>query len=251
MFQERRKKYTNLIYGKHPILEAIEAGKTFERIFVQEIFRTSPSEVLTLIKEHKIPFQFVPTPKLNRLTTKNHQGFVGFISLVDYYKIEDVLPLVYEKGEVPFFLLLDGVTDVRNVGAIARSAVCCGVQALILPEKGSAQMNEDAIKSSSGALHKINICRSNDLAKTISFLQTNGLHVIGADAQGSKPLFQYDLNTPLALVMGSEDVGISNPVKRVIGDYISIPIQGEIDSFNVSVAAGILMYEAMKQRISY
>ncbi len=242
-------KKSNLIYGRHPIVDTIQSGGSIDKIFLQKgISKDFEGEVRQLCRSFGIPLQYVPKEKLNRLTGQNHQGVIGFLSMVEYKKLEDIIPFIYEQSTVPLFLLLDGITDVRNFGAIARSAELCGVQAIIIPQKGGAAINEDAIKTSAGALTKINVCRETSLRKAIQQLKLNGISVMGASLQADKPLYNMDMQVPLAIVLGSEGRGISNEISKLLDDQFLIPQIGSTDSFNVSVAAGITLYEVLKQR---
>ncbi|MEM9990347.1 MAG: 23S rRNA (guanosine(2251)-2'-O)-methyltransferase RlmB [Bacteroidota bacterium] len=243
-------KKNTLIFGRHPIIDAIESGQAIDKLFLQQGIRGEFEKKLRqLSKQHHIPMQVVPKERLARFTRSNHQGVVGYLSLVEYYKVEDVLPLVYERGEVPLFLLLDGVTDVRNFGAIARSASCCGVQAIIIPTKGSAQINADAIKASAGTLPELTICRVHSLVKTIEDLQLSGIQVLASDLKANKSITAVDMTLPTALILGAEGEGISKAVLNAADQPFIIPQTSTTDSFNVSVAAGIMLYEAIRQRI--
>ena len=210
-------------------MEAIESGKEIESLFIQRglgggLFQ----ELKQLLKEHDISYQQVPVEKLDRITRKNHQGVIGVISPITYFKVEQIVPMLYEKGETPFLLILDGVTDVRNLGAIARSAECAGVHALVLPKRGSAEVNPDAIKTSAGALYKIDVCREDNLNHTVKFLQESGVRVIVCTEKTTETIYQQDFTGPLALIMGSEDDGVSNELLRVADDLAKIPMYGEI-----------------------
>lgn len=245
----KQKKKNNIIIGRHPLLDAIETGVTIDKIMLQQGVRGDFERTLRQAsKELAIPLQVVPKERLQKITTKNHQGVIAFISELRYYKIEDVIPMIYERSETPLLLILDGVTDVRNFGAIARSAEICGAQALIIPKKGSATINEDAIKTSAGALTKIPVCREHSLVNTIELLQLNGIQVLGSDLQASHRLQDLDMTQPVAIVMGSEGKGISTAVRQKIDQAFIIPQKGTTDSFNVSVATGIILYEALRQR---
>ncbi len=238
-----------MVFGIRPVIEALNSGKEIERIFVQKGLQGENAQVLLqLLKQKRVSYQLVPIDKLNRVTRKNHQGVVCLISPITYSSIEDVLPFVYEKGETPFILILDGITDVRNFGAITRTAECAGVHAIIIPEKGGAQINSDAIKTSAGALHKIPICRVQSLVKAIEFLKGSGLKIVACTEKGNKEIHYLKYNDPLALIMGSEKDGISDPLLRTADEIASIPIKGEIGSLNVSVATGIALYEVLRQR---
>jgi 23S rRNA (guanosine2251-2'-O)-methyltransferase len=240
-----------MVFGIRAIIEAIKSGKEIESLYLQRgLTGGIILELRTLINEQEIGFQLVPIEKLNRLTTKNHQGAVAFISPISYDKIENIIPGIYEKGEVPLILILDGITDVRNFGAIARTAECAGVHALIVPAKGSAQINPDAIKTSAGALYKIPVCRHDSLFKTAKFLQESGLQLIACTEKTDDYLYQPDYTAPTAIVMGSEESGISVELIRISDHLAKIPMYGEIESLNVSVSAGILLYEAVRQRLT-
>lgn len=233
-------------------MEAIESGKEIESLFIQRglgggLFQ----ELKQLLKEHDISYQQVPVEKLDRITRKNHQGVIGVISPITYFKVEQIVPMLYEKGETPFLLILDGVTDVRNLGAIARSAECAGVHALVLPKRGSAEVNPDAIKTSAGALYKIDVCREDNLNHTVKFLQESGVRVIVCTEKTTETIYQQDFTGPLALIMGSEYDGVSNELLRVADDLAKIPMYGEIGSLNVSVATGVVLYEAIRQREAF
>src|SRR5690554_1833028 len=217
------------VYGIRAVMEAIESGKEIESLFIQRglgggLFQ----ELKQLLKEHDISYQQVPVEKLDRITRKNHQGVIGVISPITYFKVEQIVPMLYEKGETPFLLILDGVTDVRNLGAIARSAECAGVHALVLPKRGSAEVNPDAIKTSAGALYKIDVCREDNLNHTVKFLQESGVRVIVCTEKTTETIYQQDFTGPLALIMGSEDDGVSNELLRVADDLAKIPMYGEI-----------------------
>lgn len=200
---------------------------------------------------HEIPFQFVPREKLNKLTHQNHQGIIAFVSPISYVEIQQLLPMLYEAGKTPLLLIIDKVTDVRNMGAMARSAECAGVDAIIFPAHGSAMINADAIKTSAGALSRIAVCRVFNLKETISFLKESGLAIIGAKENTSTYYHDVDYTVPAAIIMGSEEKGIANEFLKLCDATISIPMRGEIQSLNVSVAAGILLFEAVRQRIAH
>lgn len=242
-------KEKNMIFGIRAVIEAINAGKEIEKIFIRrEMGGDLLKELFDLVQERKIPVQKVPLAKLNRLTTKNHQGVVAYISSIEYQHIENIIPMLYESGKDPFIVILDGVTDVRNFGAIARTCECAGVDAIVMPMRGGAAANADAVKTSAGALHIIPVCRENSLHNTVSYLQKCGIKVVAASEKASHLYSQADYSGPLAIVMGAEDVGISPDILRIVDDMVSIPICGQISSLNVSVATGVIVYEAVKQR---
>src|SRR5690606_32517277 len=249
-FQRQPKESNQMVFGIRAVIEAINAGKDIESLFIQKGLNGGLIvELRTLVREQDIPFQQVPIEKLNRITTKNHQGVVAFISPVTYQKIEDIIPVIYEKGEVPLILLLDGITDVRNFGAIARTAECSGVHAIVVPKKGAAQINPDAVKTSAGALYKIPICRHDSLLHVLRFLKDSGLQIVSCTEKTEDYIYKPDYTAPTAIVMGAEDVGISFELMRN-SDYLTkIPMAGEIASLNVSVSAGVILYEAVRQRI--
>ena len=202
----------------------------------------------SLCKQNNIPLHIVPKDRITNITTKNHQGIIGFLSELEYQLIEDVFPLIFENGEVPLIVILDGITDVRNMGAIARSAEATGAQAIIVPQKKTAQMNAEAIKASAGALTKITVCRTPSLANAIDYLILNGVQVVAADLRGNDMLFDLDLTMPTAIVMGAEDEGVRPHILRKAQKWFQIPMKGTTDSFNVSVATGIVLYECIRQR---
>ncbi|HKR05343.1 MAG TPA: 23S rRNA (guanosine(2251)-2'-O)-methyltransferase RlmB [Bacteroidia bacterium] len=239
----------SLTYGIRPVIEAIQSGKEIERIFIQQGLNNSLiNELKALLKKNNIIYQAVPAEKLNRLTRNNHQGVVCFISEVTYYKIEDVVPQIFEEGKIPLLVMLDRVTDVRNFGAIARTAECAGVDAIVIPSKGAAQINSDAIKTSAGALHRIKVCRENNLKEVIEYLKESGIAVIGCTEKTADTIYTADFSLPVAIIMGSEEDGISGEYLKRCDAKVKIPMAGKISSLNVSVAAGIVLFEAIRQR---
>lgn len=238
-----------MVYGIRTVLEAIESDKEIEKIFIQKGLRSSTfTELMQALKEYAVPYQFVPLEKLNRITRKNHQGVVAYISPVAFYRIEDILPGIYEQGETPFVLMLDRVTDVRNFGAILRTAECSGVHAVVIPSRNTAQLNSGTVKSSAGAIFKVPICRSDNLKVTLDYLKQSGLSVVAATEKASVVCYDTDLTGPVALLLGSEGEGISEEYLKKADIRVKIPLLGEIESLNVSVAAGVLMYEIVRQR---
>ena len=241
-------KRKNLIFGIRTTIEAIKAGKDIEKILIQRGNKGNlVKELMTLANNENVPFQFIPAEKFKGFTGKNHQGVMALLSEITYQKIEDILPTVYEKGEDPLILVLDQVSDVRNFGAIARTAECVGVHAIIVPEKGSAAINSDAVKTSAGALMKIPVCRVKILSKTIDFLIESGLQIVAANEKSEFNYTDINYSLPTAIVMGAEDKGVS---KNILNNAkgIRIPILGTIESLNVSVATGIILYEAIRQK---
>ena len=241
----------NFIFGIRAIIEAIKAGKQIDKLMIRNGLKGELIyELMALVKEMQIPFQYVPNERINRITMKNHQGVLAFISPIEFQSIENILPVIYEQGKTPFFVILDKVTDVRNFGAITRTAECANVDAIIIPEKGSAQISGDAVKTSAGALLKIPVCRVKNLAKTIKFLQESGIQIVAATERASDLYYTVDFSIPTAILMGAEDTGVDMEYLRVADKMVKIPILGEIESLNVSVAASIMIYEAVKQRIN-
>jgi 23S rRNA (guanosine2251-2'-O)-methyltransferase len=206
--------------------------------------------MMSLLKKHNVVYQYVPVEKLNRLTSKNHQGVVGYISSIEYSKIEKVLPMVFDAGKTPLILILDRITDVRNFGAIARTAECAGVDAIVIPARGAAQINADAIKTSTGALHKIPVCKEDNLKDVILYLRESGLQVIACTEKTTDMYYTQDYTLPVAIMMGSEEDGISPEFLKLADAHAKIPLMGKIGSLNVSVAAGVILYEAVKQRLT-
>ncbi|MCE3278834.1 MAG: rlmB [Bacteroidetes bacterium] len=249
--QQREKESDNMIFGLRPVIEALKSGKEIDRLFVQNGLKNELfGEMMGMLKKHNVQYQYVPVEKLNRLTKNNHQGVVGYISSIVYHKIQDVLPVVFDKGKMPLVLILDRITDVRNFGAIARTAECSGVDAIIIPMKGAAQINADAIKTSTGALHKIPVCREENLKQVIEYLRESGLTVVACTEKTSDNYYQQDYTLPVAIIMGSEEDGISPEYLKLADAHAKIPLMGEIGSLNVSVAAGILLYEVVRQRLN-
>lgn len=237
------------IFGIHAVLEAVEAGKDLDKVLVK---RGSGSDLLkkllATLRRLEIPVQQVPVEKLNRVTGKNHQGVIAFLSEISYVDISTLLPAVFESGEDPLILLLDGVSDVRNFGAIARSAECAGVHAIVIPSSGSAAINADAIKTSAGALHRIPVCRHRDMPAVARFLQESGLRLIAATEKASDSLHQSDMTGPVGIIMGGEERGVSYDLIRHADALVCIPMKGTIASLNVSVAAGVMLFEVLRQR---
>jgi 23S rRNA (guanosine2251-2'-O)-methyltransferase len=242
-------KNNNMLYGMRPVIEAITANKEIDKLMLQQGLKGElVPELRKLINDRNIPFQYVPVEKLNRLYRGNHQGVICFVSPVVFQPIENLLLAVYEKGETPLFLILDRITDVRNMGAIARSAECAGVHGMIIPEKGGAPMSADAMKASAGALSSLPVHRSSNLKQTIDYLKNSGLRIVAASEKGTANYYDADLTGPLAIVMGSEEDGVSGEYLRRCDEILNIPMKGSIGSLNVSVAAGILLFEVLKQQ---
>ncbi|MBU2651284.1 MAG: 23S rRNA (guanosine(2251)-2'-O)-methyltransferase RlmB [Bacteroidetes bacterium] len=240
-----------MLIGIRPLMEALMAGKEIEKVFVQKGLRGELFfELSQMMKERGLIYHQVPREKLNRFTGKNHQGVIAFISPVVYQKLEDLLPGIFESGNVPLIIVLDRVTDVRNFGAIARSAECAGVQALVIPSRGSAAINEDAMKASAGALNDIPVCRYSKLEDALVYLKESGVMLVGASEKAERFYYDLDFTVPLGIVMGSEEDGISSRLFRYLDEIAQIPVTGNISSLNVSVASSLFMYEALRQRNS-
>ncbi len=237
------------IFGTRAVIEAIHKNRTIEKILIKKDLKNELYHQLSsLIKEYNIPYQYVPVEKINRITRKNHQGVLAFISPIEYSDIEIILPGIFEKGKDPLLLIIDQITDVRNFGAIARSAECAGVDAIIIPEKGMARIGSDAVKTSAGALHHLPICKVKNLVKTVQFLKDSGIRIVAATEKAEKLYTKSNLKTPVAIVMGSEDAGISNTILSISHEQLRIPVLGKIETLNVSVSAAIMIYEAVRQR---
>ncbi len=246
-----KRENNQMVFGIRAVIEAIKSGQEIEGLYIQRGLRGDIfHELKELMVEYQLQAQQVPVEKLNRITLKNHQGVIAFISPITYHKIEDIIPQIYEKGETPLILILDNITDVRNMGAIARTAACAGVHALVVPTRGSAQINPDTIKTSAGALYTIPVCRHDNLLKVARFLQESGLQLVACTEKTDDLLYKPDYTVPIAVVMGSEEDGISNELIRIADHLAKIPMFGEIESLNVSVSAGVILYEAVRQRLS-
>ncbi len=239
----------NFIFGIRPIIEAIESGKTIDKLFIQKgLHNDLFAELWKLVRLRRINYKHVPIEKINRLTGKNHQGVFAFISPIDFHNIEDVVPILYEKGKIPLILVLDRITDVRNFGAIARTAVCAGVDTIIIPEQNSAAINADAIKTSAGALLKITVCRTWNLKMSLQFLKDSGIQLISCTEKTQDDMYKSDYTLPTAIILGSEEDGVSSEFLKMSDTKAKIPISDKIASLNVSVATGIILYEAIRQR---
>ena len=239
----------NFIFGIHPVLEALDSGRELDKVLVKrETGSGQFKHLLEHLHRREIPVQRVPQEKLNSVTRKNHQGVIAILSAISYGNITQLLPSIYEQGEDPLILLLDRVSDVRNFGAIARSAECAGAHAIVIPAGGSARINADAVKTSAGALHRIPVCRHRDLAGVSRFLQESGLRLFAATEKGENSCFETDMKGPAGIILGSEERGVSGGLLRKADIQVSIPQKGNISSLNVSVAEGILLFEVVRQR---
>lgn len=248
--QQRSEHQEHLIFGTRAVIEAVNAGKEIDKIIVQKgLSNQLYSELRKAIKDKDIPIQIVPPEKINRITSKNHQGVLAFMAHVTYYEVEELLANVFEQGKIPLVLILDRVTDVRNFGAIARSADCAGVDFIVIPSRGAAQINADAVKTSAGALTRVKVCRVDNLKNTIEYLKDSGLQIMACHEKTENYHFMADLTKPIAIMMGSEENGISNEYLKRSDVQVKIPMVGNIASLNVSVATGIVLFEAVKQRL--
>lgn len=237
------------IFGLRTIIEALEAGKEIDKVLLRkEIGGDLARELMAKLREYEVPLQRVPLERLNRITQKNHQGAIAILSPVGYHKLDQIIPTIFDEGRMPLVMVLDGLTDTRNFGAIARTAECAGFDTIVIPERGSVSVNADAVKTSAGALLHIPVCRVRTIAEAVDYLRQSGLLVAGATEKGAIPYTEADFTGPTAIVMGAEDTGISPDVLRRCDTLAAIPIIGHIGSLNVSVAAGVMMYEAVRQR---
>lgn len=240
---------TDSIFGIRAVIEAMESGKSIDKILARkDLGGDLAKELFAKAREYGVPVQRVPVEKLNRITMKNHQGVIAFISPVTYHKLENIVPTLYEEGKTPFIIVLDGLTDTRNFGAIGRTADCAGVDAIVIPERGSVSVTPDAVKTSAGGLFYVPVCRVRDIESAVRFLRDSGIKTVGATEKGAEPYTDIDCTVPLAIVMGSEDTGISEGVLRQCDALGAISMTGNIGSLNVSVAAGVMMYEVVRQR---
>ena len=247
---QHRPKKNSLIIGQEAIKNALNAGKHLERIYLQTtLFDKDTGELKKLALEQGVPINKVPVEKLNSFNVTGHEGCIAVISKVQYQDLQQIISYVFEKGVAPLFLILDGITDIRNIGAIARSAYCFGVDAIIIPDKGVGALNEDAILTSAGALEKISICRVASLMKAVDELHLNGVKVYASEMKAAKKNYDINFSEPSAIIMGSEDKGIYPALAKICDESFQIPMTGDFESLNVSVATGIILYEISKQRM--
>jgi 23S rRNA (guanosine2251-2'-O)-methyltransferase len=248
--QQHRPKKNTLVVGRKAIIEAMQSGKQLERIYLQTtVHGPAIDDIRRLAEQYLVPINKVPIEKLDNFNVSNHEGCVAVISKIQYQDLQQVVSFIVEQGQVPLFLILDGITDIRNIGAIARSAFCFGVNAIIIPDKGVGALNEDAILTSAGALEKIAICRVNSLMKAVDDLHMNGIKVFASEMTSEKKLYDLELKEPVAIVMGGEEHGVYPALMKICDEQFQIPMTGDFESLNVSVATGIILYEAMKQRV--
>jgi len=252
-YETRRPKEKEMIFGIRAVIEAIDAGKTLDKVLLRRdmssaLARELLAKLTTSDGERQTNIQRVPVEKLNQFTDKNHQGVIAFLSPIDFYRIEDLIPSLYEQGKTPLLMVLDNVTDVRNFGAIARTCVCAGADALVIGTRGSVSINGDAVKTSAGALHTLPVCKVDNMPNALQFMRESGLKMVAATEHATQDYTQVDMRQPLAIVMGSEDNGIYEENLKQCTDQVRIPLVGTIESLNVSVAAGVMLYEAVRQR---
>lgn len=241
---------SDYIFGIRAVMEAIESGREIDKVLIRKDLNGElAGELFAMLRDHRVLTRRVPVEKLNKITRKNHQGVIAILSAVTYHRLDHIVPELYEDGRLPFLVVLDGITDVRNFGAIARTAECAGVDAIVIPEHGSVSVGGDAVKTSAGALLHIPVCRERSVTGAIRFLKDNGYRVVAASEKADINYTRADYSVPVAIVMGSEDTGISPDVLRLCDTFVSIPQFGRIGSLNVSVAAGIIMYEVVRQRL--
>ena len=239
-----------MIFGIRAVIEAVEAGKDIDKILVKKDLQSDlAQELFAAVRGRNIVVQKVPIEKINRMSRKNHQGVLAFISAITYQHLDDIVPGLYEEGKNPFIILIDGITDVRNFGAIARTCECAGVNAIVIPERGSVSVNADAVKTSAGALLHLPVCRESSVFEAVRFLKNSGFRIIAASEKAVVNYTNIDYTVPVAIVMGAEDTGVSKEVLRLCDDMVALPQMGVIGSLNVSVAAGVMMYEVVRQRM--
>ena len=247
--QQHRPKKATLIAGRMPVLEALQEGKQLDKIYIHNnLYGDVIEEIKKLAFQQSIPISKVPVEKLNGFNIPDHEGIIAQLSKIRYQDLQQVISWVVDKGEVPLFLILDGITDIRNIGGIARSAFCFGVHAIIIPDKGVGALNEDAVLTSAGALEEIAVCRVNSLMKTVDDLHMNGIKVFASEMKAAKKTYECNFAEPCAIVMGGEEKGIYPALLKICDSPFQIPMTGDFDSLNVSVATGIVLYEVMKQR---
>ena len=247
--QHQRPKKNTLVIGRQAIVDALKTGKQLDRIYMQTAVHGSfIDEIKTLALQHNVPINNVPAEKLNNFNVFNNEGCVAQISKIQYQNLQDVISFIVENGEVPLFIILDGITDIRNIGAIARSAFCFGVNAIIIPDKGVGSLNEDAILTSAGALENIAVCRVNSLMKAVDDLHMNGIKVFASEMKATKKVYELNFDEPCAIVMGGEEHGVYPALLKICDEQFQIPMPGDFDSLNVSVATGVVLYEVSKQR---
>lgn len=239
------------IYGTHAVLEALDAGKDIDKIFLSKTLNNETAqEIADRARALRVPVQRVPVQKIDRITRRNHQGVLAMMSAVTYYRVEDIVPQLFDAGENPFIVVLDGITDVRNFGAVARTCECAGVSAIVIPDRESVSVNADAVKTSAGALNYLPVCREHNLVNTVKLLRDSGFKIVGTSDKNSQSFTTADYTGPVAIILGSEDKGISPEIMKLCDTRVLIPEFGHINSLNVSVAGGIMIYEVVRQRLN-
>jgi len=241
---------TQYIYGIHAVQEAIDAGKDLDKILLSKTLNADTAQEITeRARELRVPVQRVPVQKIDRITRGNHQGVLALLAAVTYHRVEDIVPQLFEGGENPFIVVLDGVTDVRNFGAVARTCECAGVSAIVIPDRESVSVNADAVKTSAGALNYLPVCREHNLVRAVKLLRDSGFKIVGTSDKSHTVYTQADFTGPVAVVLGAEDQGISPEIMKLCDTQVLIPEFGHINSLNVSVAGGIIIYEVVRQRL--
>lgn len=242
---------SQVVFGIRAVIEAIESGKQVDKVLMKkDLGGELARELLSVTREYNVPVQRVPVERINKVTRKNHQGVIAFMAAVDYYHVDDIVPALYDEGINPLVVVLDGVTDVRNFGAIARTCECAGVNCIVIPERNSVSVNADAVKTSAGALNYLPVCRERNLVKAVQYLRDSGFKVMGASEKTDLNYTKADFTGPVAIVLGAEDTGISTNVLKLCDTLVAIPEFGQINSLNVSVAGGIMIYEVVRQRLN-
>ena len=242
---------SQVVFGIRAVIEAIESGKQVDKVLMKkDLGGELARELLSVTREYNVPVQRVPVERINKVTRKNHQGVIAFMAAVDYYHVDDIVPALYDEGINPLVVVLDGVTDVRNFGAIARTCECAGVNCIVIPERNSVSVNADAVKTSAGALNYLPVCRERNLGKAVQYLRDSGFKVMGASEKTDLNYTKADFTGPVAIVLGAEDTGISTDVLKLCDTLVAIPEFGQINSLNVSVAGGIMIYEVVRQRLN-
>lgn len=242
---------SQVVFGIRAVIEAIESGKQVDKVLMKkDLGGELARELLSVTREYNVLVQRVPVERINKVTRKNHQGVIAFMAAVDYYHVDDIVPALYDEGINPLVVVLDGVTDVRNFGAIARTCECAGVNCIVIPERNSVSVNADAVKTSAGALNYLPVCRERNLVKSVQYLRDSGFKVMGASEKTDLNYTKADFTGPVAIVLGAEDTGISTDVLKLCDTLVAIPEFGQINSLNVSVAGGIMIYEVVRQRLN-
>ena len=242
---------TQYIYGIHAVLEAIDAAKDIDKILLSKTLNPETAqEIIEKARALRVPVQRVPVQKIDRITRRNHQGVLAMMAAVTYYRVDDLVPRLFDDGENPFVVVLDGVTDVRNFGAVARTCECAGVSAIVIPDHESVSVNADAVKTSAGALNYLPVCRERNLVSAVKFLRDSGFKIVGTSDKSQTSYTHADYTGTVAIVLGAEDKGISPEIMKLCDTQVLIPEFGHINSLNVSVAGGIMIYEVVRQRLN-